>query len=654
MTKNGHVLKGFLGRLLKSQAGNTLAMIAAGVFPLLGLMGGGIDMSRLYLTKARLQLACDSGALAGRKMMGGGAWNANSNKANTTAENMFNANFVNNAYGTNSLTKSFSESAGTVSGTASVVVPMMIMKVFGFANKTISVTCSAEMRIPNTDVMFVLDTTGSMDQNDSTGTKKITGLRKAVKCFYETLAKIDIDDVDCGSTPSGGNSSLVQLRFGFVPYSTNVNVGTSVNTTRGTSPILSNAWMSNSWTYQSREAVRYNTNTGTQSVSEETRNNVSSSTCNSLSQGNTVISGPVTGDPPQSFTLIMDYYSAKSYDSWSRKCVRYVTRVTKDWTKNASGTNILWNYKPVEFDVSALKAGGSSWNTSVSLPIGSGGNNTSITWDGCIEERQTWRNSDGNPSDEYDPADASAYDLNIDMVPTSGDIPTQWHPALKDAIIGRVNDNGDRSYANVLSVNDMDPNYSYACPRPMSKLATYTTSARATTFKNYVNWLTPSGNTYHDIGMMWGARLLSPTGLFASDNAFTSTGGVIQRHLIFMTDGDTQTSKQNYAYQGVAFWDRRQTRTDTVPTDTSDFGSTDTSLMTTTVNARTLGICNAIKNKNITLWVISFGSGVSDDAKTLLQTCASPGRFFDAADSDDLISNFKSIADKISQLRLTQ
>ncbi len=66
----------------------------------------------------------------------------------------------------------------------------------------------------------------------------------------------------------------------------------------------------------------------------------------------------------------------------------------------------------------------------------------------------------------------------------------------------------------------------------------------------YINSLDPvSQGTYHDIGMLWGARLLSPTGIFADENAFTAEGGAIERHMIFMTDGSTQTQLDNvYAY----------------------------------------------------------------------------------------------------------
>jgi Flp pilus assembly protein TadG len=550
MAKQHYQAKGFLTRLARNQAGNAMAMTAAALVPMLGLIGGGIDMSRLYLVKARLQQACDAGALAGRKQMAGGAWSYNSYQARTAAENMFKANFLENSYGTNSLSRSFSESSGKVTGTASVQVPMAVMQVFGIRNKTIGVTCDADMRIPNTDVMFVLDVTGSMgDTNSGDTAPKIDGLKRAVRCFYEALAKKNTI-ADCGSTPSG-NSGSAQLRFGFVPYNTNVNVGR----------LLRNDWMADSWNYQSRE--------------------------------------------------------------WSGG---------------------KWVYRQRSFNISGLKAGGSSWNNSVKLPLGNSGGNTSISWDGCIEERKTAITTN------FDPIPTDAWDLNIDMMPSTGDPDTQWKPALKDAIWGRQSPsyNFTGYSGNTLddvngdsSVN-MPRNYSYACPPAAARLAIYN---NASDFDTYVNTLVEGGNTYHDIGLIWGARLISPTGLFASDNAFTPTGGEIERHVIFMTDGDTVTGAENYTAYGVAWWDRRQTPVGTIPTS---------SLLNAQVNARFQAVCKYIKNvMQVHLWVVSFGSGVSGSAQTALKNCAETNRYFLAKNSTELNQQFQQIADEISQLRLT-
>ena len=61
---------GFLRRLLDDRAGNTLALVAAATLPILGMVGGSIDMGRSYLSQSRLQQACDAGVLAARKKLG--------------------------------------------------------------------------------------------------------------------------------------------------------------------------------------------------------------------------------------------------------------------------------------------------------------------------------------------------------------------------------------------------------------------------------------------------------------------------------------------------------------------------------------------------------------------------------------------------------
>ena len=82
--------RGVLGRLLADQAGNVVAIMAAALIPLVGIVGGGVDMSRAYMTKARLQAACDAGALAGRRAMTNLTYPTSAQQRATT---MFNFNF---------------------------------------------------------------------------------------------------------------------------------------------------------------------------------------------------------------------------------------------------------------------------------------------------------------------------------------------------------------------------------------------------------------------------------------------------------------------------------------------------------------------------------------------------------------------------------
>lgn len=586
-------LAAFLGWLLRDIGGNTLAIGAAAMIPLIGMMGGALDVSRLYLTKTRMQHACDAAVLAGRRTMGGGTWNAASLAA---ANQFFNANYPPGAYGSTALTTSFTESGGKVSGAVTATLPMTLMRVLGAGDKPVTVACDADMRLPNTDVMFVLDTTGSMDYPVPGDTQpKIQGLRNAVKCFYEILAKLPTDGLCTGSKPSGGTSG-VQIRFGFVPYAINVNVG----------KLLPASAIADTWTYQSRTIGNPATAWSDYVID------------NSLTRNAFLICPTLTNTATARYRLAGQTLFSCTYS---------VSRLTTNW-----------RYGPVSFNVSGLKTG-SGWNSSVSLPIGQGGANVPVTWDGCIEERPTTPDFSTNP--------AAATDLTIDAIPVAGNATTQWGPALKDAIYTRRQMSGaepaDWNRDTITVAAEYINTSYYACPTEAKLLQTWNDPYR---FSSYVDSLKVEGNTYHDIGLLWGARLLSPTGIFsANNNSGSVSSDSIERHMIFMTDGDTVTRAADYTAYGVAWFDRRNVANPSSPT--ASFNDE--------VNARFEALCTAVKNKNITLWVISFGNGSNADTESRLQRCASSGTYyFKAADSAALQTAFNSIATQISQLRLTK
>jgi len=644
------MLRGFLSSLARDVRGNTLAIMAAALIPMAGLVGGGIDISRMYITKTRLQHACDAGALAGRKAQGGGTWGSDDN---AVAQQFFDANYMTSAYGSSGLTRSFSENAGKVSGTASATLPMTLMRVLGKTTETLSVTCDAEMRLPNTDVMFVLDNTGSMGQKAvSTDTlTKIQSLKIAVKCFYEIVAHLDTDAVCATGTPSGGTGSQVQIRFGFMPYSTNVNVG----------KLLPNSYFADSWSYQTRVA-NWNPTTVTTNGPywQVYGSSISQSDClkymNNQSFTGFTPTPTSSGGPNPTPTVTVVFNSDGSATQggsgewgWSgatdtsgstESCRRLRTDTTTQYIPSFKD----WTYKLAPINVSGLKAGGSNWNDSIQAAVGSSGTNTTITWDGCIEERPTVRQT------TYDPIPSGAKDLNIDLVPTTSDSTTQWGPALPDLIFLRnIQSYWSEAY-NGTSTTTTANYYNgvpYYCPAQAVKLQAW---PDATAFDTYVDSLVPTGNTYHDIGMLWGARFMSPTGIFASENATTPGGADIQRHMIFMTDGDAVSAPCDYTAYGVAFWDQRTT------TDVSTAGNcpNEYSALDDQVNNRFIALCTAVKNKNITLWVISFGSGSNTTTEARLASCASTGKYFTARDSNTLQTTFASIANQISQLRLTK
>ena len=102
--------RNFLSRLRKDSSGNTIALVAAALIPLTAMIGGGVDVARIYMTKTRLQQACDAGSLAGRKVMGSGTWTTSgASSAQSQAESYFNANFTEGTYGSYDVEVDYSE-----------------------------------------------------------------------------------------------------------------------------------------------------------------------------------------------------------------------------------------------------------------------------------------------------------------------------------------------------------------------------------------------------------------------------------------------------------------------------------------------------------------------------------------------------------------
>ena len=714
---------GFLMRLLRDERAATLPIMAAAIFPLAGLVGGGVDMGRMYLTKTRLQQACDAGALGGRKVMAAGTWDANGNAANTAALRFFDANFSTGDYGTGARTRAFSESGGTVTGNVSAVVPMTIMRVFGKIEETILVRCSAQLKLPNTDVMFVLDLSGSMarDANNvevaSGPTSRIVALRGATKCFYEVVALVDTPE-DCGFTPSGGTAPGVQIRFGFVNYGSMVNVG----------KLLPQSAMADHWTYQSRRELtkpQTTTDEGAATYTEQVTNgmpgfstmspNTTTGTeqlCRDSVPANTSQDGtesqpqnrqPTTTTSGTTTTVTTTWYTTLSrarteyrFQDWRSRdgrCRRQSRSGTDTVRRNYTQTTTTtvrqvfdkWRYEPREYDVSGLKNGSGGYNDSITLPIGdvpAGGDRAAdkvIEWDGCIEERKT------AVAQPFSSITTGHWDLDVDMAATahswlaaggtaSGPSGSQWGPSLQGIVWARgipdrewygSNWNTRASYAAVETTTNYaagdgvspfspapfygaDQPNSYHCPAESRKLQVWPASPPAGQlgFSDYVNTLQAGGNTFYDVGLMWGARFLSPTGMFASENATTSAGGAIERHIVFMTDGNVQAQHYNRSSHGLPWFDRRQNGT-LLPPSHDDLIAQN--------HARLDAICSRVKTMPATtLWVVGFGAAVTASDTTRLTNCASSSaRYFPARTNDDLKESFRKIAATISQLKLT-
>ncbi|ODP38651.1 pilus assembly protein [Sphingomonas turrisvirgatae] len=644
-----------LKQLAPDRRGNTLMLFAFALFPLMAMVGGAMDVSREYLVKSRLQQACDAAVLAGRRSMTGSDFDKESEAA---ANRFFIANFNAGRYGSRNSTIQYKVSNDMiVRATANATVPMTVMSAFRQPAVDIQVQCEAQLQLPNSDIMFVLDTTLSMGEtNPGDSQPRIKVLRKAVVDFYSTLDKAKM----------GG----VRVRYGFVPYSSTVNVGM----------LLKRDWMVDSWTYQSREKGEYTetasgaqgarttTYTGWTKLSgmvETLKSTLPSESCvapGNTSKTTTENTTPVettqpNGDLWKTWTQTQtingsNYSAALSNGVCTLTETRYTnykqSRVaTEKPNPNAGQTginkNYFWYYKPVAYNVAGLKgslATGLVSGGSFVAQIGNNHANRTISWPGttgaCIEERQTSSPNDSQP----------AYDLDVDLVPNPGDPRTQWRPAIPALVYARAVGNYTnptgwntatvRTTSNYINLSSY-PNDRAACPSPAMKLAELTNYS----INAYLNNLNPAGLTYHDVGFLWGLRLMSAQGLFASENATAPNGGSISRHLIFMTDGDTETNISDYDAYGLSALDRRRTSSAALPTS---------SAQDAIVETRLLQLCKVAKEqKNITVWVIAFGTTLTQ----MLRDCASPNRAYQANDSVQLSQTFAEIAARISQLRVT-
>jgi Flp pilus assembly protein TadG len=675
--ETGSNFAGRMARLMVDTTGNAMMIMGVALIPIIGIVGSAFDMGRAYMVKTRLQQACDAGALAGRRNMTTDQLDATSEQL---ARSFFRNNFPTGTFGTTGLAFTpLATSDGQVTATATATVPMTLMRLFKKPAIPLTVACEAILEVANTDIMFVLDVTGSMNCPTATTNSdcnlvedtnsKIKALRNAVVSFYTTL--------------NAAISKDARLRFGFVPYSTTVNVGKS----------LPAAYLKTTWGYQSRERRLINWTTGTTTAGTWPASNATtpawsnysawtlhssttvsgSSSCTApattYSSGTVVYGTPSSGTadgstgavtistPTSRITTETSYQ--KTYTSSNKNCkieVRTRTRTETSGDSRTDTPNYDWDYKRVimpEATLTSFKTGSVTLNieNATDSPANGPGQPASFSWDGCIEERQA------SPDATFTTLPTAAYDLNIDFIPTSAE-ETRWAPAWKEIIWRRnqtstaapdpgtltTNAISGSGIQRIRDVTGTDRN-SYSCPKAAQKLKVMTLDE----VKAYVNVPTVSdfkarGYTYHDVGMIWGARFISPDGIFGNENKAVPTGEKgagkpINRHIIFMTDGQMDTDATAYGLYGLEMLDRR--------VNTASVASTNND---TRHNNRFAAVCAAAKAKNITVWVVAYASTLT----TQLSSCATSGKSFTASNDAQLQQQFQTIANKIAELRLSK
>jgi Flp pilus assembly protein TadG len=638
--------------MMDDRSGNVLPLAAIGVFVMAALAGGAVDMGRAYRVQNRLQNACDAGVLSGRRAVTNNGYDS---IAQTQAMNYFNINFDQAQQGTNTTVfLTSSDTAGkAIGGKASTKMPMILMQLFGMASMNISVNCAATMGVGNSDVTMVLDTTGSMSGGISGGGTRIAALRTAMNNFYATIA-----------TATQGTNARV--RYAIVPFSTAVNVGQIL---RNRDPdYLVDRWAVstvipfNSLTKTLRykkasidlngETITYTASpnsgwaaytavaypdatscavalpgatnwaaSGSPTITTSNTNNGSGTNYPTTKTAQTEKATFYTCAPSGASYYRYSYVKTRTHNTW------VYTTPANDPLQSSNTTTPFSHadHRIALVDTSSFKNFSSVTTNTGSSGSAANGSNITATWNGCIEERRTVNSNAINFSAVTGMSPSGLIDLDIDSAPTS-DEATKWAPMWPQV----------QYYRTSLGVSTSGSPISAPCPSASSLLAPMT-GAQMTAAANALN---PTGNTYLDVGMLWGARFSSPDGMFGDIvNDPPSNGGNVNRHLVFMTDGDMNTTNGILSTYGIEGIDHR------VTTD----GSNTTSDANHSLRYR--AICDAIKAKGIRIWAIQF-----DDTMSTLQSdlayCASPNSAFMAKSAAQLNAAFQEIAKQVGELRV--
>lgn len=195
------MVREFFGRGRRSQSGAVAMIFALAIVPIMMLIGGAIDFTRLSTARAAAQAAADAAALAAASsrldveatMRAIAAATTTGNVAGTSASGATMSGFR--------YTSDKREVAVTLTGS----IQPMFLGVAGFQTLTYSVTANAIRAVNgSTELVLVLDNTWSMSGN------KLVALKSAAEELVTTL----------------WSDSSANIRIGLVPYADYVNVGT--------------------------------------------------------------------------------------------------------------------------------------------------------------------------------------------------------------------------------------------------------------------------------------------------------------------------------------------------------------------------------------------------------------------------------------------
>lgn len=275
-----------------------------------------------------------------------------------------------------------------------------------------------------------------------------------------------------------------------------------------------------------------------------------------------------------------------------------------------------------------------------------------VSWPGCVEARKY----------PYDVTDASAWSADPDSLfvpyfhpdePGNAGKPanTYQNSYLHDGVANNASDETKQKstakYANgVTATQSGSASYglgpAYGCTaKPILPL-----TDQKQAVLDAADGMEANGYTNIAEGLMWGWRVISPDAPFTEGEPYGKKGH--QKIIILLTDGQNQLNGANnfnksmYSAYGYIGSGRLGTT------------SSSTSTIQKKMDERTAEACSNVKAKGVKVFTITFQVGDATTEKLMRDCATDKSMYFDSPDTATLSSVFKTIASKITQLRLSR
>lgn len=624
-------------RLAASRRGSTMAMMAAGLIPVVAGLGSAIDTGRMYVVKSQLQAGVDAAALAGARAFQITAGN-NTNTCTTGTESnatsrcaqvksYFYGNFPSTYMGVSNLqlVPTFStnnQNINTTTVTATATLPMSFMRAFGFQNATLTATAKAELQPRPLEVMVVLDNTGSMRTTLSAGQTRIQALKTAATDFVDILHQ--------------GATQRRDLAIGFLPYDITVNVGGllpagAVAQRDGFNGLLDGSWPTNRLGWKGCV------------MNDSTVRDVSNDrTVSEANAWDVTRNIPGTNGEPAVEPYFVPPLYIPSLALASATTAERANPAGNFYALAGSGVEGRNNLYRIDANgmIDATRLANSAIYRGYFYDYYKGLNGNATDSDDVI------RPLTGTGVYDVSTDKRAATDWYVDWTRIPHFYESAYFTSPSDGRINPLGGNTD----NINQNTTLMPTPNWQCPEAAMPVAYNRLKS------DYINHITnenaaiyPGNGTIHHAGMLWGYRLLVRDDVFTRTNP---TNEAPRRALVFMTDGlnEVNESPSGGYFDRVFTWYGKWAESSTAATSIAGVQSQNEEQMVRRFEKTCANLQRETNPPKV--YIIALVAN-STRINTAFDQCA-PGRVYRTSSTTELRQAFQDVASELVDLHLIQ